>query len=176
VATGYLGTVRFSSSDGQATLPAAYSFTSGDAGAHQFSVTLKTAGSQTVTAADTASAIISSSLTVTIRAATATSLSLTAPPTAKVNQAFNVTVTLTDQYGNVADGYTGTVHFTSSDPLASLALLGKMPVDYTFTGTDAGTHTVSVTLMTPGNQTITVTDKANASLIATTPPIAVGLL
>ncbi|MGH7137678.1 MAG: FG-GAP repeat domain-containing protein [Pirellulales bacterium] len=38
--TGYTGTVRFSSSDGQAALPANYTFTSSDAGQHTFSATL----------------------------------------------------------------------------------------------------------------------------------------
>ena len=32
----------------------------------------------------------------------------------------NVTVTAYDTYGNVATGYTGTVHFTSSDAQATL--------------------------------------------------------
>ena len=45
-ATGYLGTVHFTSSDGLAVLPGNYTFTAGDAGAHTFTngVTLKTAG------------------------------------------------------------------------------------------------------------------------------------
>ena len=53
-ATGYRGTVQFSSTDGAAALPANYTFQAGDGGVHSFSgVTLKTAGSQTVTATDT---------------------------------------------------------------------------------------------------------------------------
>ena len=48
-----LGTIHFSSTDPQATLPADYTFTAGDAGVHVFSSTLKTAGSQTITAAET---------------------------------------------------------------------------------------------------------------------------
>src|SRR5262249_52659072 len=46
--TGYTGTVHFTSSDPQAILPADYSFVSGDAGTHIFSVTLKTLGDQTI--------------------------------------------------------------------------------------------------------------------------------
>lgn len=48
---GYVGTVGFTSSDPQATLPAAYTFTGagGDAGSHVFTVTFKTAGPQTLT-------------------------------------------------------------------------------------------------------------------------------
>src|SRR5260370_1050189 len=52
--TNYTGTVQFTSSDGQALLPGNYTFVAGDNGVHTFSngVTLKTAGSQTVTATD----------------------------------------------------------------------------------------------------------------------------
>src|SRR5206468_5497382 len=54
VATGYRGTVMFTSTDNQAMLPANYSFTSGDAGAHTtFSATLNTPGTQSITATDT---------------------------------------------------------------------------------------------------------------------------
>jgi hypothetical protein len=45
-ATAYRGTVHFTNSDGQAVLPADYAFTAADQGAHTFTVTLETAGSQ----------------------------------------------------------------------------------------------------------------------------------
>ena len=54
IATGYGGTIHFTSSDGQAVLPANYTFTAGDGGVHTFSATLKTAGSQSLIATDTA--------------------------------------------------------------------------------------------------------------------------
>jgi len=46
-----------------------------------------------------------------------------------------VTVTAFDQYGNIATGYTGTVHFGSSDGQAVLPA-----PDYTFAGADEGFH------------------------------------
>ena len=49
-ATGFTGTVTFSSSDPSAMLPASYTYVAGDNGTHNFSVTLNTAGTQTVTA------------------------------------------------------------------------------------------------------------------------------
>src|SRR5206468_1383662 len=52
-ATGYVGTVRFTSTDGSAVLPANYLFTSADAGVHSFSAALKTVGTQSLTATDT---------------------------------------------------------------------------------------------------------------------------
>jgi hypothetical protein len=66
---------------------------------------------------------------------------------------FSVTVTAQDLSNATATGYTGTVHLTSSDPLASL------PADFTFTAADQGTHTfTNVILKTAGAQTITATD------------------
>ena len=55
------------------------------------------------------------------------------------------TVTAKDSAGNTATGYTGTVHFTSSDAAAVL------PANYTFTAGDNGTHTFNATLKTLGN-------------------------
>ena len=81
------------------------------------------------------------------------------PTTAGV--ANNVTVTAVDANDNVATGYTGTVHFTSSDAQAVL------PANYTFTGGDAGTHVFSVTLKTAGTQSITATDTTTGSITGT---------
>jgi hypothetical protein len=53
VATAYTGTVQFASADPQAVLPPPYTFTAADQGKHQFSVTLKTVGTQTVTVSGT---------------------------------------------------------------------------------------------------------------------------
>jgi len=59
-------------------------------------------------------------------------------------------------------GYTGTVHFTSSD------LQAILPADYTFGVNDAGAHVFSFTLNTLGDQTITVTDTHSSGFIGTT--------
>lgn len=50
--TGYTGTIRFSSSDPAAGLPASYTFTPADRGSHTFTFTLNTPGAQTITATD----------------------------------------------------------------------------------------------------------------------------
>jgi hypothetical protein len=53
VVGNYTGTVHFTSTDAQATLPSDYTFILGDAGSHTFSgVVLKTAGTQTITVTD----------------------------------------------------------------------------------------------------------------------------
>ena len=174
VATGYNGTVHFSSTDRQAGLPADYNFAAADQGSHQFSITLRTAGSQTLTATDGANATLTANQTAQIAAAAAANLSISVPSKAVANQPFTATVRLTDQFGNVATGYRGTIHFTSSDLLAQT--LGNLPADYTFTSADAGTHAFTVTLVTTGNQTITATDTVKGTLSGTSSPIAVSLL
>ena len=58
--TAYAGTVRFTSTDPAATLPADYTFTAGDNGRRTFSpgVTFQTAGNQTVTVTATANSAV----------------------------------------------------------------------------------------------------------------------
>ena len=68
----YTGTVKFSSSDGAAILPATYTFVAGDGGVHTFQATLNTAGvSQSITATDGGTASINGSQTgITTQAGT----------------------------------------------------------------------------------------------------------
>jgi hypothetical protein len=163
-ATGYRGTVHFTSSDAAATLPANYTFTAADNGAHTFTngVTLKTVGTRSVTATDTVSSSINGSQTgISVTAAAASTLvvnGITSPTTA--GTARSVTVTARDAFDNTATGYRGTVHFTSSDAAADL------PGDYTFTAADNGSHTFSgaVTLKTAGSGSVTATDTASSSI------------
>ena len=166
----YAGTVHFTTSDpSPGMLPADSTLTNGQG---TFSATLDTAGVQTISATDSATASVAGSLSVRITPLAASSLSLSVPDKAVVNQPFNVTVTLKDRFGNIATGYTGTVYFTTSDLLAMQ--LGKMPTDYAFRGADAGRHTFSASLVTPPSQTITVADTTNGNLSATSPPIMVS--
>jgi hypothetical protein len=159
LATNYFGRVHFTSSDGQAVLPADYSFTTADAGSHTFAATLKTAGNQTITVTDTANPAFTGSLSLAVTAAAAASFSVAGFPatTAGVVQTF--TVTLRDAFGNIATGYTGTVAVTSSDPIASL------PANYTFTSADAGVHTFTAALKRAGTQSLQVADTLTSSLI-----------
>src|SRR5262249_13040563 len=111
--TGYTGTVHFTSSDGQAVLPANSTLSNG---VGTFSATLKTAGSQTLTGTDTAtSAITGTSGTVPAPPPSPTRRCSKAPSSAAAGYAFSFTVTALDQFNNTATGYGGTVHFTSSD-------------------------------------------------------------
>ena len=141
-------------------MPANYTFTAADAGVHTFTgLTLKTAGSQTVTATDTVTSSITGSATVAVSPAAASTLVVTAPASATTGAPFSVTVTAKDPYGNTATGYTGTVHFTSSDSSAVL------PANYTFTAADAGVHIFTgVILKTVASQTVTATDTVTSSI------------
>jgi hypothetical protein len=72
---------------------------------------------------------------------------------------FDVTVTALDASGNVDTTYQGTVTLSTTDPDPGVVL----PADYTFTTGevgDNGVHTFpgGVTLVTAGDQTLTVTD------------------
>jgi hypothetical protein len=168
--TGYTGTVHFTSSDPQAVLPADYTFTTADQGVHTFTATLKTAGSQSLTATDTATGSVTGSDTgITITPAAAAALVFSGVPgSTTAGSVFTVTVMAKDAYGNTATGYTGTVHFTSSDPRAVL------PANYTFTSNDAGKHTFSATLKTAGTQTVTASDTVTGSITGTSSGVVVS--
>ena len=97
--------------------------------------------------------------------AVATHYNVSAPATSTVGAAFNFTVMALDQFNNTATGYTGTVHFTSSDASATL------PADSTLSN---GAGTFSATLKTAGNQTITAKDTSPASVAGTSGAISVG--
>ena len=89
VATGYTGTIRFASSDGQATLAPDSTLVNGFG---TFSFTLKTAGQQTVTATDTAAPSITAEGGVSVSPWAATHLTVEVPSTAAAGVAFTVTV------------------------------------------------------------------------------------
>jgi hypothetical protein len=85
----------------------------------------------------------------------ATQLSVSGPANTGAGIAFTFTVTARDASNAVARSYSGTVHFTSSDPAAVL------PPNSTLMN---GTGTFSATMTNAGTQTITATDTASASL------------
>ena len=84
------------------------------------------------------------------------------PPTSVPSRRpFLLAVVALDGGGSRDASYRGTVHFTSSDPMASL------PSDYTFIPTDAGGKGFTVFLTSLGGQTITGTDNGNPPLSGT---------
>jgi len=96
--------------------------------------------------------------------APATHFSVAAASSAAPGTPVQVTVTALDSNNNTATTYSGTVHFTSSDPAAVL------PSDNQLTN---GSRTFSITLTTAGPQTVTATDTANSSVTGTSNAIVV---
>src|SRR5262249_6607716 len=126
VATGYTGTVHFASSDPQAVLPADYTFTAADPSRATLTPTLNAAGTPPPAPTQTSTSASSFQPKISVIPVAAVPLDMSAAPTAPAGVPASVAVSALDQYGNVATGYTGTVHFASSDVQAVL------PADYTF--------------------------------------------
>ena len=94
-------------------------------------------------------------------------LEISAPSTVVAGVPFSATVTA--MYNGKRDTIiNGPIHFTTTDAAAQL------PTLYVFTAADAGSHTFTgLTLVTPGNQTMTVSDY-DATPIAGTVDITVA--
>ena len=97
----------------------------------------------------------------------ATHFSVSAPANIPSGTPFNMTVTALDVSNQRAASYSGTVHFTSTDPRVQL------PPDSTLS---SGSRVFSATLTTAGGQMITATDAAKASIAGTSNAINVGAL
>ena len=162
VDTAYTGTVQFSSSDPNASLPASYTFTAADDGTHTFSLVFKTVGSQTINVTDATDGLYNLDWGISVRPAAAASLAVIGYPNqaiAGVSQ--DMSVYALDAYGNIATGYTGTVKISSSDPQATL------PSNQTFKSGNLGLASFYVTLKTAGVQSITATDTNKPSVTGT---------
>ena len=160
---GYAGTIHFTSTDGAATLPANSTLANG---VGTFSATFKTAGSQAINATDTVtSSITGVSSGIVVSAAAATHFTVSAPASAVSGTAFNFTLTALDQFNNTATSYTGIVHFTSPDGVATL------PANSTLTN---GIGVFSATLRTAGSQTLAATDTVTTTITGTSANIIVS--
>jgi hypothetical protein len=95
------------------------------------------------------------------------SLTVTGPPAAG-SSPIVIAVAARDARGYVTPAYTGAIHFTSTDPQASL------PADYQYTAADAGTHSFTVTLRTQGVRSISATDSGAPSISGITTVTVTG--
>ena len=155
ITPSYRGTVRVTSSDGRAILPNPYTFAAGDAGSQNFVVTLTTQGTQSVTVTDLVDASINGSQNNITVGVQQTQFTVTTVAQATAGVGFNVTVRATDIYGNINAGYAGTLHFTSSDPNATL------PADVVLGGGNLGVVTLNqqtILKTASSGQTLAVTD------------------
>lgn len=177
VATGYTGTVTFSSSDSQAIVPGDYTFVSGDNGTHTFTSVLLSAGTQSITGTDPGNASLTGTQAgIAVTPAAANHFQVDVPSNVVPGAAFDVTVTALDPYGNIDTNYLGTITFTSSDSDPGVIL----PPDYSFQPGDAGVATffAGTTLITAGDQKLTITDTVSAitgsATITVVPPPGPG--
>src|SRR5690606_4545617 len=153
------GSLAATSNDAQAVLPASVGFLAADNGVKSgIAVTLKTAGSRTITFTDTTDptlTVTSEAISVVPAAAHQHAISgLDSPPVSR--HAGTLPVTVLDEFGNVATAYQGTIGFSSTDTLAGL------PATYTFTPADSGTKTFQAVLKTVGTHSISAADTVTA--------------
>ncbi len=156
------GTVHFVSSDYLATLPADMTYGDSDAGSRTYphGVTLRQEGNQTITVSD--GNIISATVTVAVADAGISTLVLSTVSPTIAGAPMDVTVTAEDAYGNVAQGYRGTVVITGQDPC------GTYGAPMVFGAADDGNKfsPQQVTLLTAGSQLLTASDANNAAIAA----------
>ena len=147
VRTSYTGPITLTITNGTST-----GSTTLTHGVGAFTATFSSTGNQTITASDSTPSGVA---TITVDTAAGNSVNhlfLSVPSNAVAGVAFPVTVIAQDSSNIVAAGYTGTVHFTSSDGSAVLPADAKL--------TDGiGTFMVTLKTVNRGSfSTITVTD------------------
>jgi len=119
---------------------------------------LKTAGTQSLTVLDVANGTVVGSQTgIAVTAGAATQFVISAPISVTQGVGFKFTLTIYDAFGNIATGYVGKVHISSTDTKSGSS-------DYTFSSKDGGVHVFSYTFSTLGSQMLMVTDTTNNSL------------
>jgi hypothetical protein len=94
-------------------------------------------------------------------------VSVSPPAFIPAGTSFNFTVTALDASNSTVTSYSGTLHFTSTDPHAQL------PTDSTLV---SGSKVFSAKLTAAGSQTITATDKATPAITGSSNSINVGAL
>ncbi|MFH0929023.1 MAG: hypothetical protein V1818_01550 [Candidatus Aenigmatarchaeota archaeon] len=119
---------------------------------------------------DVAGSAKSGTLTTKTGSAPLAYLKITAPSKTKAGNSFGVTVTAYDSSDRIKTDYAGTLTFSSSDPLATLA------GSYTFKTSDNGVKSLSTKLRTAGEQTITVSDVSSKMFATKTLEVEAGSL
>ncbi len=143
-ATGFSGTLLFTSSDASATLPASSTLNSGS---KTFSAILRTAGSRSITVT---SGSLSKSFSISVDASGASLLVLSGVPSSSAaGDAFTFTVTAKDSNGNIATGYSSQITIQSSDSRADLPAAANLV---------QGSGSFTLTLKTAGTRNLTASD------------------
>ena len=165
-ATGYLGTVRITSTDVYAILPANYPFIGGDAGVHSLSVKLRTVGPQTVTATDTVTGAITGTSAAIIVTATAGTFHPLTP--GRIFDTRNNTGTTggalvvnTPREFHVTGNLLGNVPANATAVTGNLTVTQQQGYGYFFIGPNPQANPTSSTLNFPAGE-----DRANAVTVA----------
>ena len=168
--TAYRGTVQFTSTDPGFTQPARHTFTAADAGVYTTQATFARTGSQNLVVTQTDDISVSGVAAISVVAPrTADRLVWTGvPATVTSGTAAALVLSAVAADGLTVPTFTGTVHFTSTDPSATL------PADYTFVAADLGVRSFTVTLRSSGTQAVTATQVGSPSVAGTTSGIAVS--
>ncbi len=128
--------------------------------------TLFVPGTATCTATFTANGISSTqSFNITMQQVNVTHFDVTADSSATAGDTVNFTVTAKDGAGNTVPTYSGTVGFTSSDPIADLPASAALSL---------GTGSFTATLKKAGAQNITATDTSSSTIKGTSNNVTVS--
>jgi Bacterial Ig-like domain (group 3) len=144
----YTGTLHATSTDPNAVLPSDYTFSAADAGSHPFLITFNTAGVQAITFIDTVNPLITQRMTYSLSSPALTNFTVSAPQNAVQGSPVSFVVKAMSAEGPFPS-YSGTIHFSSNDPLAIL------PPDSTLV---QGLSTFSATFKTAGSHFLFVQD------------------
>ncbi|HET7436698.1 MAG TPA: fibronectin type III domain-containing protein [Thermoanaerobaculia bacterium] len=165
VATGYTGTVQFTSTDGSAVLPGSYTFTGGDAGVHTFTngFTLLTPGSQSVTVRDAATVTYTTTVGVTVGPATPTLLDAHATTTTQVQLSWSASSGATQyEIARAATpnafttvGTTASTNYTDNTALANTSYVYKVrALDASARTSPYSTPDLATTILFTGGTTV----------------------
>jgi hypothetical protein len=143
IATSYTGRVHFTSSDVKATLPPDFTFAPTDHGTHDFAGNLNSAGTDTVSATDSATASITGSTTVTVSPSNTAIKIASSNDSSDLDEAvtFTITVNAIPPGGGKISG-----SVTLQDANATLAVvpLNGGSATYTTSTLSAGRHLIQV--------------------------------
>lgn len=162
--TTYNSTLSISSSDPAAVLPPAVLIVNGTA---TFDVIFRTAGNQTVTAADAGTPTVQgTSSLIAVTSASQNYLLLTASTTSNTaGTPVTFTVSAFNSSNTVLSTFNGPISLSTTDPLANI------PATVTLTN---GTGTFSVTFRTAGTHTVTGISTTDTTMRGTSLTINVG--
>ncbi|QJW95101.1 beta strand repeat-containing protein [Frigoriglobus tundricola] len=178
----YTGTVHFTEAGVAAGLPADYTFTPGDHGAHTFTlgVTPTAVGSLTITATDTTTGSINGSASLTVAKTT----SAVQVSTSSGLTAYGTPVTFTAEVTGADVTPTGTITFvdtTTGAALGTVGLDGTGTAQLTTTAVPGGTNTIRATysgdgtyLTSTGTTTQAVTADVTFQLSSSANPSVYG--